>query len=91
MQCDDTRDPLNVRLERRGLTTRPGAPMYEREVLDADGRVVFRGRALEVSRWVSAGCEPQAVRERRRVETDPPGLFSVDVMDDGADVAREGE
>lgn len=91
MQCDDRQDPLDVRLARRGFTHRKAAVglLYQREVLDADGRVVFRGRVLEVSRWVNAGCTPEPPRERRKIETNPPGLFPVEVMD-GAEVAPGG-
>ena len=72
----DRRDPLTVRLKRRGLTHRPSkVGLYQREVVDADGRVVFCGTALQCSRWVNAGCGPELPRERRPVETGPPGMM----------------
>ena len=72
----DQQDPLTVRLERRGFTHRPArVGLYQREVVDADGQVVFCGSALDCSRWVNAGCEPEMPRERRPVETDPPGVM----------------
>lgn len=72
----DRQDPLTVRLERRGFTHRPSkVGLYQREVLDAGGQVVFQGTALQCSRWVNAGCEPEMLREQRSVETDPPGVM----------------
>jgi hypothetical protein len=56
---DDRTDPLNVRLERRGLRSVKGPPgdgvVMPRDIVDESGRVVFRGRALDLSRWLSAG------------------------------------
>lgn len=89
MQCDDRQDALSVRLERRGYTHRPASIQYQRDVLDRDGRVVFRGSAHACTRWVNAGCTPEPPRERRNIETNPPGLFPVEVMD-GAEVAPDG-
>jgi len=72
----DRQDPLTVRLKRRGLTHRPSkVGLYQREVVDAGGQVVFCGTALQCSRWVNAGCEPEMSRERRPVETDQPGVM----------------
>lgn len=53
----DRQDPLTVRLERRGFTHRPSkVGLYQREVVDAGGQVVFCGTALRYARTLEAAA-----------------------------------
>ena len=69
---DHQREALSARLRLLGYTLSPTAAPRRYDVL-ADGRTVFSGDAHQIGRWLDSG-RPEW-RERRDVETDPPGIM----------------